>query len=96
MSYGNQAVLASAATLIVPTSTAAGGACGLVYNGGGNTIYVAEDASVTTANGMPVAPGQSYRFVNVSKGLWGIAAVADQVSPADTRWNHEHPRPSHY
>lgn len=97
MAYGNVQVLASGATVIVPAGkAAAAGNAGLIYNGGANTIYVGDDSSVATTTGIPVASGQSYTFTSVNKGLWGIAASADQVSPADTRWNTEQPRSTHY
>ncbi|HXJ48438.1 MAG TPA: hypothetical protein VNF91_04645 [Candidatus Acidoferrum sp.] len=86
-SYGNVAVLASAATNIVPTNSTTDIGAVLIQNRGPNSIYIGNDNSVTTSTGLELAAGNamSYRR-NQPGGVWARAATADQVSPADTRW----------
>ena len=52
-----------------------------IFNNGSVTIYVGPDASVTTANGIPIGNGGSYDFngFEVYKGtIYGISGTASQ------------------
>lgn len=84
--YGKVAVLASAATVIVPAAGVEELAVS-IQNRGPNSIYVGNDANVTTGTGTEIGSGKTLSYNrNPNNGVWGIAITADQVSPADTRW----------
>lgn len=73
-------------TLISGAGATIGGLCRerLVQNLGPNAIYIGP-TGVTTANGFEVPSGGGVVSVPGSFELYGVAAVADQVAPADTR-----------
>jgi hypothetical protein len=59
----------------------------LITNLGPNTIYLGPDNTVTTATGLPVPTGASVELRGTINGtVFGIAATALQVTPADTRY----------
>ena len=59
----------------------------LITNLGPNTIYLGTDNTVTTANGLPVPTNATVDLRGAINGtVFGIAATALQVSPADTRY----------
>ena len=57
----------------------------VVANNGASAIYVGLDASVSTATGIPIAPGATMSldfredFHLAARGLWAVAAVAGQA-----------------
>jgi len=79
---GNVAVTTTAAQLV-----AAGGGKGVfIMNNGPNAITLGVDATVTTGNGFIVAAGTTQKFYPGDAAIFAIAATANQVSPADTRF----------
>lgn len=58
-----------------------------VQNLGPNPIYVEISAAATVAGSYQIPAGQSFRLFRPGRfAVNVIAATADQVSPADTRW----------
>lgn len=75
----NTVSVGTAASVVVAANTWRRGIT--VYNGGSVTIYLGPDASITTANAIPVIAGGSYDFngFEVYKGtLYGISGSAAQ------------------
>ena len=83
-------VATASATQLLTSATNSGGPRGAVSiaNLGPNAIFVGTTSAVTTVTGFPIAATTgtlTLTGVDLSDGLWAIAATALQVSPADTR-----------
>jgi hypothetical protein len=46
----------------------------LIYNNGSQTVYLGKDATVTTANGMPLPSGASLADDRSADAYWAIVA----------------------
>jgi hypothetical protein len=46
----------------------------LIYNNGSQTVYLGKDATVTTANGLPLVSGASLEDDRTADAWWAIVA----------------------